>query len=91
MEMKIRDSQNYLIQEIQLVRERTTILGQLASFCHNMIMLGLPVKLVRMIIGRFCRIYDIPEDEDRDLSRSIGVAVKKYKEAKGSASFHDIV
>lgn len=65
-------------------------MGQLASFCHHMIMLGLPVKLVRSIIGCFCRLYDIPEDQDRDLSRSIAAAVKKYKESKGSSSFHDI-
>jgi hypothetical protein len=56
-----------------------------------MIMLGLQVKQVRLIIGRFCRIYDIPEDQDRDLSRSIAATVKKYKEMKGSASFQDLV
>jgi hypothetical protein len=54
-------------------------MGQLASYSHHMIMLGLPVKQVRLIIGKFCRIYDIPEDQDRDLSRTIAAAVKSFK------------
>lgn len=55
-----------------------------------MIMMGVPVKQVRLIIGKFCRVYDIPEDQDRDLSRSIAAAVKSYKEIKGINSSTDL-
>jgi hypothetical protein len=42
------------------MKERSIILGQLASFCHNVVMFGLPIKTARDIIGRFCRLYQIP-------------------------------
>lgn len=73
------------------MREKTAILGQLASFCHQMVMMGMEVKQVRLVVGKFCRLYDISEEEDRDLSRSIAAAVKAYKELKGSTSVLDSV
>lgn len=56
------------------------VLGQLAMFCHQMILLGVPSKEVRQSVGWFCRLYDIPDDQNRDLARTVNASMKIYKQ-----------
>lgn len=62
------------------MRELSLVVGQLAMYCHQMILLGVGSKVVRQIMGYFCRLYGVPEDRNRDLSRTVTMAVKKYQE-----------
>lgn len=55
------------------------VLGQLAMYCHQMILLGVSSKSVRQIIGWFCRLYGIPDDHNRDLAKTVTISSKKYK------------
>lgn len=62
-----------------LLRERNIIFSQLASYCHYMLMLGITSKNVRIIVGRYCRLYDLTEDQNKDLSRMISNTNKQIK------------
>lgn len=62
-----------------LLRERNVIFSQLASYCHYMLMLGITSKNVRRIVGRYCRLYDMTEDQNKDLSRMISNTNKQIK------------
>ena len=46
--------------EHQQMREMSLVMGQLAMYCHQMVLLGYPNKQVRNVIGKFCRLYSIP-------------------------------
>lgn len=67
-----------------VLREKNLIFSQLASYCHYMIMLGISSKNVRQIVGRFCRLYEMNDDQNRDLSKMITNTVKQYKEIVAS-------
>lgn len=63
------------------------IFSQLASFCHYMVMLGkrsnqlgITSKNVRTIVGRYCRLYEMSEEQNKDLSKMITNTSKQYKE-----------
>lgn len=56
------------------------VLGQLAMFCHQMILLGVPSKEVRETVGWYCRLYEIPDDQNRDLARTVNASMKIYKQ-----------
>ena len=43
-------------------------------------MLGVSSKNVRQIVGRYCRLYEMNDDQNRDLSKMITNTVKQYKE-----------
>jgi hypothetical protein len=45
-----------------------------------MIMLGVNSKNVRQIVGRYCRLYEMNDDQNRDLSKMITNTVKQFKE-----------
>jgi hypothetical protein len=45
-----------------------------------MIMLGISSKNVRQIVGRYCRLYEMTDDQNRDLSKMITNTVKQYKD-----------
>lgn len=62
-----------------LLREKNIIFSQLASYCHYMIMLGITSKNVRKIVGKYCRLYEISEDQNRDLSKMISNTLKQSK------------
>lgn len=51
-----------------------------------MIMLGTTPKNVRMSIGRYCRLYNLGEEENKDLSKTISETWKVYKEMHGKES-----
>ena len=63
-----------------IMREKNLLFSQLASYCHYMIMLGISSKNVRQIIGRFCRLYEMNEEQNQNLSKMITNTVKQYKE-----------
>jgi hypothetical protein len=44
-----------------------------------MVMLGVTSKNVRMTVGRYCRLYEMTEEQNKDLSKMINDAIKKYK------------
>ena len=45
-----------------------------------MIMLGIASKSVRQIVGRYCRLYEMGDEQNKDLSKIITNTVKQYKE-----------
>lgn len=45
-----------------------------------MIMLGISSQNVREIVGRFCKLYAMTDEQNRDLSKMITNTVKQYKE-----------
>jgi hypothetical protein len=61
------------------MRELSLVLGQLAMYCHQMILLGVSTKSVRQTIGWFCRLYSIPDDQNRDLAKTVSLSVKRYR------------
>ena len=65
-------------------KERNIVLSQLASYSHIMIMLGTTPKNVKQSIGRFCRLYNLGEDENKDLSKTITETWKVYKDLHNS-------
>lgn len=65
-----------------LLRENNIIFSQLASYCHYMLMLGCTSKSVRRIVGRFCRLYEMSDDQNRDLSKMISNTTRQIKEAQ---------
>lgn len=70
---------NYEEEEFEM-RKLSLIIGQLAMYSHQMILLGVSSKAVRQMIGYFCRVYNVTEDRNRDLSKTISQSVKKYQE-----------
>ena len=66
-------------EELEM-REMSLVLGQLAMYCYQMVLLGVGSKSVRQVIGWFCRLYGIPDDQNRDLAKTVSLAVKRYKE-----------
>ena len=69
-------------QSETLLREKNIIFSQLASYCHYMLMLGVTSRQVRVIVGRYCRLYEMSDDQNRDLSRMISNTAKQIKEAQ---------
>ncbi len=67
-----------------VLREKNIIFSQLASYCHYMIMLGINSKDVRQIVGRYCRLFEMNDDQNRDLSKMITNTVKQYKDILSS-------
>ena len=63
-----------------LLREKNIIFSQLASYCHYMLMLGITSKNVRRIVGRYCRLFSMTDDQNRDLSKMISNTSKQLKE-----------
>ena len=63
-----------------LLREKNIIFSQLASYCHYMLMLGCTSKSVRKIVARYCRLYEMSDDQNRDLSKMISNTTKQIKE-----------
>lgn len=63
-----------------LLREKNIIFSQLASYCHYMLMLGTTSKNVRRIVGRYCRLYEMTEEQNKDLSKMISNTTKQLKE-----------
>jgi len=45
-----------------------------------MVMLGITSKNVRSIVGRYCRLYEMSEEQNKDLSKMITNTTKQYKE-----------
>ena len=43
-------------------------------------MLGITSKKVRLIVGRYCRLYEMTEEQNKDLSKMITNTSKQYKE-----------
>jgi galactose-1-phosphate uridylyltransferase len=43
-------------------------------------MLGITSKNVRSIVGRYCRLYEMSEEQNKDLSKMITNTTKQYKE-----------
>lgn len=64
-------------------REKNIVFGQLALFCNWMLLLGSSPKLVRQIVGRYCRLYELSEDQSKDLSKAINNSSKQYREMTG--------
>lgn len=62
-----------------VLREKNIIFSQLASYCHYMVMLGITSKNVRLTVGRFCSLYDMSEEQNKDLSKMINNTLKQYK------------
>lgn len=44
-----------------------------------MIMLSITSKNVRLTVGRYCRLYDMTEEQNKDLSKMINNTTKQYK------------
>lgn len=63
-----------------MLREKNIIFSQLASFCHYMVMFGITSKNVRLIVGRYCRLYEMTEEQNKDLSKMITNTTKQFKE-----------
>ncbi len=43
-------------------------------------MLGVSSKSVRVIVGRYCRLYEMNEDQNKDLSKMITNTFRQYKD-----------
>jgi len=55
------------------------VFGQLAIYCHWMLMLGNSSKTVRQVVGKYCRLYELSEDQAKDLSKAISNTSKQYR------------
>jgi uncharacterized membrane protein YjjP (DUF1212 family) len=62
------------------LREKNLIFSQLASYCHYMIMLGTTSKNVRLTVGRYCRLHEMTEEQNKDLSKMITNTAKQFKD-----------
>ena len=62
------------------MREENLVLSQLASYCHIMIMLGSSQKSVKMVVGRYCRLHGLGEEQNKVLSKTIGETLVIYKQ-----------
>ena len=60
------------------------VFSQLASYCHYMIMMGISSKNVRIIVGKYCRLLDMTDDQNKDLSKMITNTYKQFKEMFGA-------
>lgn len=69
-------------QEI-LDREKNAIFSQLAAYCHNMVMLGLPSKTLRIIAAKYFELYNLDEVQSKHLSDTLRYAFKQYQELNG--------
>lgn len=67
-----------------LDREKNAIFSQLASYCHNMVMMGLPTKIVRPIAGKYFELYGLDEEQSKHLSDTLSYAIKQFKELNGT-------
>lgn len=45
-------------------------------------MLGVTSRQVRVIVGRYCRLYEMSDDQNRDLSKMISNTAKQIKETQ---------
>ena len=73
-------SQKGETQAETLLREKNVLFSQLASYCHYMLMLGSTSKSVRLTVGRYCRLYDMSDEQNKDLSKMITNTCKQIKE-----------
>jgi hypothetical protein len=75
--------QKFDTQQEVLDREKNAIFSQLAAYCHNMVMLALPAKTVRVIAGKYFNLYNLDEEKSKHLSDALQYAFKQYKEING--------
>jgi hypothetical protein len=62
-----------------ILREKNILFNQLASYCNYMIMLGVSAKIVKLTVGRYCRLYDLTEYQNLELSKMIKDTIKQFK------------
>ena len=48
-----------------------------------MIMLGTTSKNVRLTVGRYCRLHEMTEEQNKDLSKMITNTAKQFKDING--------
>jgi hypothetical protein len=48
-----------------------------------MVMNNITSKNVRLTVGRYCRLYDMTEEQNKDLSKMITNTAKQFKEMCG--------
>ena len=67
------------LQSDTLMREKNLIFNHLASYCHYMLMLGVSSRNVRVTVGRYCRLHEMSDSQNRDLSKMISNTTKIIK------------
>jgi hypothetical protein len=70
------------LKEVYLMRQKNVIFSGLLNYCHYMIMLGSEVAETRSIMGRLSHIYNLYEEHERDLSKTIARSYEEYKQAQ---------
>lgn len=62
------------------MRQKNVIFSGLVDYCHYMVMLGVEVSETRSVMGRFANIYNLYEEHERDLAKTIANSHQQYKQ-----------
>lgn len=62
------------------MRQKNVVFSALATYCHYMVMMGEEVQEVKVVMARFAHIYNLTEEHERDLGKSIAAAIKQFRE-----------
>jgi hypothetical protein len=61
------------------MRQKNVIFSGLVDYCHYMVMLGVEVAETRSVMGRFAHIYNLYEEHEIDLAKTIANSYEQYK------------
>jgi uncharacterized membrane protein YjjP (DUF1212 family) len=59
------------LRDVYLMRQKNVVFSALATYCHYMVLLGQEVQEVKQIMARFAHIYNLTEEHEQDLGKSI--------------------
>lgn len=62
------------------MRQKNVVFSALATYCHYMVLLGGEVKEVKLIMTRFADMYNLTEEHQVDLGKSIAASLQQLKQ-----------
>jgi type II secretory pathway component PulF len=66
------------------MRQKNVVFSALVTYCHYMVMLGEEVQNIKEVMAKFAHIYNLTEEHERDLGKSIAYALHQLAEMDSS-------
>jgi ABC-type bacteriocin/lantibiotic exporter with double-glycine peptidase domain len=61
------------------MRQKNVVFSALATYCHYMVLLGEDIQEVKLIMARFADIYNLTEEHEMDLGKSIAASLQQLQ------------
>lgn len=71
------------LKDVYLMRQKNVVFSALATYCHYMVMMGEELQEIKTTMAKFADIYNLTEEHERDLGKTIASAIAQLREMEG--------